>query len=480
MDKLRYNMLYVMLCCSVAALGGFLFGYDSSVISGAIEPLSHHYQLTPAETGWAVSNVIIGCIVGCFIAGPLSDKIGRKYTLAITSILFVISVCATAWAINFSMFVLFRMLGGLCIGVASVVTPTYLAEMAPSPYRGRVGALNMFCCVGAQAIVQFVNYFIARGMTTDQLEQVGWRYMMGMALIPCAAFVFLIWFIPESPRWCVMTGRDKQALKTLTRISNREHAQSLLETIKASFANQPHHQKVVYDKKTFIFLIIGIGLAVSSMATGINAIQYYGPSLLLNISSNIDEAMFKSSWLAVAQFVGVVTGMVITDKLGRRKLILWGSLFAFLSMAYTFIAFYYAFPGIASVIGLFVFMYTFGTTWGQVVWTLVSEIFPNHLRSVGTSVAISAMWITIFIIAQVFPMLNKSALLIAVFHGGFPLIVFAVLGLLTLIFAWRYVPETKGVPLEEVEHLVLDKFYNGRQPQPGEFATQNEHITQAK
>ncbi|EHQ8971776.1 sugar porter family MFS transporter [Escherichia coli] len=459
MSKTRYNMTYVMLCCGVAALGGFLFGYDSSVISGAIEPISRHYQLTPAETGWAVSNVIIGCIIGCFIAGSMSDKIGRKTTLAITAILFVISVAATAYATSFTMFVIARMLGGLCIGIASVVTPTYLAEMAPSNYRGRVGALNMFCCVGAQAVVQFVNYYIAKGMAPELLDEVGWRYMMGMALVPCLFFVVLIWFIPESPRWCVMKGRDEEALKTLTRISNREHALSLLRTIKEGFTSNAQHNVIIYNKKNFIFLLIGIGLAVSSMVTGINAIQYYGPSLLLNISENISDAMFKSSWLAVAQFLGVITGMAITDKLGRRKLILWGSFFAFSSMLYTFFAFYYNVQGILSIVGLFVFMYAFGASWGQVVWTLVSEIFPNYLRSVGTSIAISAMWITIFIIAQLFPIMNKSETLIALFHGGFPLLLFALFGMLTLLFGWRYVPETKGVPLENIEQRVLNKFY---------------------
>lgn len=461
-DNIKYNMAYVMLCCSVAALGGFLLGYDSSVISGAIEPLSRHYQLSPAQTGWAVSNVVLGCIVGCFVAGSFSDKFGRKHTLAVTSILFVISVAATAYASSFTMFVGFRMLGGFCIGVASVVTPTYLAEMAPSMYRGRVGALNMFCCVAAQAIVQFVNYYIARGMTPEWMELVGWRYIMGMALIPCFFFVVLIWFIPESPRWCVMVGRDEWALKTLTRISNAAHARSVLGVIKESFAQQFHEQprqKIVFDKKTVTFLLLGVGLAICSMSTGINVIQYFGPSLLLNISANIDEAMFKSSWLAVAQFLGVVTGMMITDKLGRVKLILWGSLLAFLSMTYTFIAFYYSFPGVASVVGLFIFMYSFGTTWGQVVWTLISEVFPNHLRSVGTGVSISAMWLTNFVIAQVFPILNKNEFLLQKFHGGFPIIVFAVFGLISLWFAWRYIPETKGVALEDIEKLILDKVY---------------------
>lgn len=459
---IKYNMLYVMLCCSVAALGGFLLGYDTSVISGAIEPLSRHYQLSPAETGWAVSNVIVGCIIGCFTAGGLCDKLGRKKSLIITATLFVLSVLGTAYATSFTMFVLFRILGGFCIGLASVITPTYLAEMAPSKYRGQVGALNMFCCVGGQVIVQFVNYYIAKDASEQWMELLGWRYILGVAIIPCLFFIILIWFIPESPRWNIMKGFDQKALNTLTKISNLEHAQHTMQAIKDSYrqTNKQQHIKIVWDKKTFIFLFLGSALAICSMSTGINVVQYFGPSLLLNISSSLDEAMFKSSFLALAQFLGVITGMYLTDKMGRLKLVLWGSIFAFFSMSYTFVAFYYNFPGIWSVIGLFVFMYTFGASWGQVVWTLISEIFPNRLRTFGTGVSISMMWATNFVIALLFPILNKNMFLIETFHGGFPIIIFALFALISLYFAWRYIPETKGIPLEQIEERVLEKFYH--------------------
>lgn len=461
MNNVRYNMTYVMLCCGVAALGGFLLGYDTSVISGAIEPLSRHYQLSPAETGWAVSNVIVGCIIGCFTAGGLCDKLGRKYSLTITAFLFVFSVLGTAYATSFTMFVLFRMLGGFSIGLASVITPTYLAEMAPAIYRGRVGALNMFCCVGGQAIVQFVNYYIAKGSSAEWMELLGWRYILGVAVIPCLFFVVFIWFIPESPRWNIMKGRDKAALHTLTKISNAVHAEETLQSIKDSFIPTSNNSanKIVWNKNTIIFLFLGAMLAICAMSTGINVVQYFGPSLLLNISANIEDAMFKSSWLAVAQFLGVVTGMYITDKVGRLKLVLWGALFAFISMLYTFIAFYYNFTGIWSVLGLFVFMYTFGTSWGQVVWTLISEIFPTYLRTFGTGVSISAMWGTNFVIASMFPILNKNEFLLEKFHGGFPILIFAGFALVSFYFAWRFIPETKGIPLEQIEAKVLDKFY---------------------
>ena len=186
----RYNMKYVMLCCTVAAFGGLLMGYDSSIISGAIEPLSDYFQLTPAETGWAVSNILLGSLVGCFIAPKLSDKFGRKKSLAITALLFTASVVGTAIAHNFFTFVAFRILGGLAIGLASVISPIYLAELSPSKFRGRTSALYAVCCVGGQSVVLLTNYFINKSMLPEAMVDIGWRYILATALVPCALFIF--------------------------------------------------------------------------------------------------------------------------------------------------------------------------------------------------------------------------------------------------------------------------------------------------
>jgi len=457
----RYNMKYVMLCCTVAAFGGLLMGYDSSIISGAIEPLSDYFQLTPAETGWAVSNILLGSLVGCFIAPKLSDKFGRKKSLAITALLFTASVVGTAIAHNFFTFVAFRILGGLAIGLASVISPIYLAELSPSKYRGRTSALYAVCCVGGQSVVLLTNYFINKSMLPEVMVDTGWRYILATALVPCALFIFFIAFIPESPRWNVLKGKDKEALDTLSKISDPVHARTVFNEIKHSFSDEAatrHKSRFRLNKTTVPLLIIGIGLAVGNQISGINVIQYFGPTLLKNVSGSTDSALLQTFWLSVCQFVGVLMGMALIDKVGRRKLLLLGAITSAVFLAYTFIAFYYRLPGLLAVVGLFAYMVFFGMTWGQIVWTVLGELFPTEIRSICVGISICAMSMANFVISTTFPILNSSAFLLEIFHGGFPLLLFALFSLAIYFFTFRYLPETAGMPLEKIHARVLEKF----------------------
>ncbi|MBS0881772.1 sugar porter family MFS transporter [Pantoea sp. JGM49] len=457
----RYNMKYVILCCTVAAFGGLLMGYDSSIISGAIEPLSEYFQLTPAEIGWAVSNILLGSLVGCFIAPRLSDKLGRKKSLAITALLFTVSVIGTAIAHNFTVFVLFRIIGGLAIGLASVISPIYLAELSPSKFRGRTTALYAVCCVGGQSVVLLTNYFITKSTLPEVMINMGWRYILATALVPCALFIFFIAFIPESPRWNVLKGKYDEALDTLTKISNREHAESVFNEIKHSFSDKTAHQhksRLRLDKTTIPLLIIGIGLAVGNQISGINVIQYFGPTLLKNVAGSTDSALLQTFWLSICQFIGVLAGMMVIDKIGRRKLLLLGAITSCICLAYSFIAFYYHLPGMLAVVGLFAYMIFFGMTWGQIVWTVLGEIFPTEIRSICVGISICAMSLANFVISSTFPIMNSSPMLLDLFHGGFPLLLFAIFSLGMYFFTFRYLPETAGVSLEKIHGLVLEKF----------------------
>ena len=457
----RYNMKYVILCCTVAAFGGLLMGYDSSIISGAIEPLSEYFQLTPAETGWAVSNILLGSLVGCFIAPRLSDKLGRKKSLAITALLFTVSVIGTAIAHNFTVFVLFRMIGGLAIGLASVISPIYLAELSPSKFRGRTTALYAVCCVGGQSVVLLTNYFITKSMLPEAMIAMGWRYILATALVPCALFIFFIAFIPESPRWNVLKGKYNEALDTLTKISNREHAESVFNEIKHSFSEktaQQHKSRLRLDKTTIPLLVIGIGLAVGNQISGINVIQYFGPTLLKNVAGSTDSALLQTFWLSICQFIGVLAGMMLIDKVGRRKLLLLGAITSCVCLAYSFIAFFYHLPGLLAVVGLFAYMIFFGMTWGQIVWTVLGEIFPTEIRSICVGISICAMSLANFVISSTFPIMNSNPMLLDLFHGGFPLLLFAIFSLGMYFFTFRYLPETAGVSLEKIHGLVLEKF----------------------
>ncbi|MFM2478555.1 sugar porter family MFS transporter [Celerinatantimonas sp. MCCC 1A17872] len=461
----KYNVIYVMAISAVAAIGGLLFGFDSSVISGVIEPMGHHYQLTPSQTGWAVSNVVIGCVIGCLSAGYLSDKFGRKRALVVTAALFIVSILGTAWTNSFEAFVWFRILGGFAIGTASVISPVYIAEVAPRKMRGTAITMHMICCVGGQMVVLITNYLIAKEMSDIQLDAVGWRWMLSSALVPCVLFFILVGFIPETPRWNILNGRDDKALKTLTKISNATHAEQVFKEIKDNFALEAKaalashsHRQGKFGKNSWIFISIGIGLALFNILTGINVVQYFGPTLMLNITSSLKEAMFMTIFLAALQFCGVIVGMSLIDKVGRTILLKFGSFFAFIFLLYTFVAFYYKFPGWWSVIGLFGFMFTFGVSWAQVVWTVIGEIFPTRLRAIGTGISISAMWAGSFLTTQTFPLMNKSQYLVDKFHGGLPLLIFAVCTLISLVFVKKCVPETKGIALEKMEKVVLSKF----------------------
>lgn len=457
----EYKLAYVMAICTVAALGGLLQGYDTSVISGVIEPLNRHFSLTPSQTGWAVSSIVIGCVLGAWLAGKLADNYGRKKALTITVFFMLVSVAGMALATDFTMFIIFRILGGFGIGLASVVSPIYMTEVAPRDYRGRVVAMNMVFFVGGQVLVLIVNYLIAKGADETWLVTVGWRYMLGFGVIPCFLYLMFMAFIPESPRWNIMKNRDAEAMKTLTRISNPTHASNLFNEIKASFntdsvttsvKNVPSIKGLTRNAKMFI--IIASMIAVFNQFTGINVIQYFGPTLLMNVTSSMEEAMFMVTWLAALQFLGVLVGIVFVDRVGRRILLLIGSFGTFICLALTFLTFYFGIKGYASIIGLLGFMFIFGLTWSQIAWTVVGEILPNRLRAMGMGIAYASMWVSNFIISQVFPIINDNPWLREKFHGGFPLLLFSVSCLISWWFVKRYIPETKGVALEKVEELM--------------------------
>lgn len=464
----RHNIVYVLAICSVAALGGLLQGYDTSVISGVIEPLNKHFSLTSSQTGWAVSSIVIGCVLGAYLAGKLADRYGRKIALTLTVFFMLASVAGMALANEFSVFIIFRIIGGFGIGLASVVSPIYMTEVSPKDYRGRMVTMNMICFVGGQVLVLIVNYLIARGTDESWLVEMGWRYMLGFGLIPCILFLALVGFIPESPRWNVMKGRNDEALKTLTRISNVSHAKNVLIEIQTSFrvnklspsTTGKVRQSLAQHGKMFIF--IAAMIAIFNQFTGINVIQYFGPTLLMNVTGNMEEAMYMVTWLAGLQFIGVLVGMMLVDRVGRRILLLVGSLGTFLCLAITFLTFLYGIKGYASIIGLLGFMFIFGMTWSQIAWTVVGEILPNRLRAVGMGIAYAAMWCANFIISQIFPFLNDNLWLREHFNGGFPLLLFSICCLFSWWFVQRYVPETKGVALEKVEDIIVARLDKNR------------------
>lgn len=461
----KHNTGYILRICGIAALGGILFGYDTAVISGAIEALKTYFDLSPAETGWAVSNVVIGCVVGAFGAGPLAGRYGRKKALVVAAFLFTISAIGAALATTFTSFVIYRIIGGLAVGLAATVSPMYMSEVSPKDMRGRALSMQQFAIVFGQIVIFYVNFKIASYASEAWLVEMGWRWMIGSEVIPCLLFTALVFIIPESPRWSVMVGRDDQALAMLTRVSNAEHAKSVLNEIKDSVRQDEQHrkQKLNYgDVRVRFILFVGCMIAMLQQVTGVNVMMYYAPVVLKTVTENAQEALFQTIWIGVLQLVGSVIGAMLMDRIGRIPLMRWGTLGTIVGLLITSYALYTQATGYFALFGMLFFMVFYAMSWGVGAWVLVSEIFPNRMRSQGMSIAVGCMWLANFVVAQSFPMINDQPYLFSTFHGAFPMWVFAACCLFSYWFIARFIPETKGVSLEKMEDVVMAKRY--RQP----------------
>lgn len=456
----KHNLRLILFICSVASLSGVILGYDASVISGVIDPLTEHLSLSPWESGWAVSNVILGCVVGAWGVGYISDRIGRKSTLIITAVLFVISAVGSAMATSLTEFVLYRLIGGFAVGMASAITPLYIAEVSPKDWRGRMLGLQQVLMVGGQVTVYVVNYLIARGMTHEWIVNEGWRWMLASGIVPCLLFLLLVPFMPESPRWLALKGKTDRARQVLTKLSNATHADRLLQEIIASSrdeADQASQRGILSDARTRYILLIGCAIAVLQQISGINILMYYAPSLLQNITDSSQTSLFQSIFLGLALLAGVVVCLSIIDRFGRLPLLRWGALGCALCLAFTSWAFITQAEGLLPVVGLVAFILVFGLSWSLGAWLLISEIFPNRMRAVAMGFAFSSMYLANFIVTQSFPMMNRSQVLMTHFHGAFPLMLCAVGCLVAFWFVRRFLPETRGVSLEHIEPLMFSK-----------------------
>jgi len=456
----KHNLRLIFFICSIASLSGVILGYDASVISGVIEPLTEHMALTPWESGWAVSNVILGCIAGAWCVGFISDRIGRKSTLIITALLFVFSAVGAALASSLTDFVIWRLVGGLAVGMASAVTPLYIAEVSPKDWRGRMLGLQQMLMVGGQVTVYIVNYLIARGMSHQWIVSEGWRWMLASGVVPCALFLLLVPFMPESPRWLALNGKTERAREVLTRLSNAQHAERLLQEIMT--ANQSDtasssQRGILRDARARYILLVGCAIAILQQVSGINILLYYAPSLLQNITASTQASLFQSIFLGLALLAGVAVCLSTIDRTGRTPLLRWGALGCALCLTFTAWAFITEAGGLLPVVGLVAFVLLFGLSWSLGAWLLISEIFPNRIRAVAMGFAFASMYLANFIVTQSFPMMNRSRVLMDHFHGAFPLMLCAVGCLVAFWFVRRFLPETRGVSLEHIEPLMLSK-----------------------
>jgi MFS transporter, SP family, xylose:H+ symportor len=409
-----------------------------------------------AIKGFVIASALIGCVIGGASAGFLSKSLGRKNGLILSAICFFVSAIG-AWrpeSFNFFgtldvySFVVYRIIGGIGVGIASMISPMYIAEIAPAGVRGKLVSFNQLAIISGMLIIYFVNYFIARQGDEQWLIREGWRWMFFSGVIPAGIFFVLLFFVPETPRYLAMKGRDDKALKVLEKIGGKEQAEATLRDIKATL----HEKNAPWLSYGFFVIFIGIMLSVFQQFVGINAVLYYASNIFRNMGASTDSSLLQTIIVGIVNGVFTVVAIVTVDKFGRKPLMIIGSIGMALSMIALGFAFYFHQLGIIALIFMLTYTASFAMSWGPVCWVLLSEIFPNSIRG-ALSIAVAAQWIANWVVSLTFPIMNDSHKLTAEFHNGFAYWIYGVMGILSAVFMWKLVPETKGKTLEQIEDL---------------------------
>ena len=434
---------YVVLISIVAALGGLLFGFDTAVISGTINFIQPYFGLSEAGLGWAVSSLLFGSIGGVFIAGKAGDHFGRKKVLMLAAFLFLLSAIGSASAHVLFFFLISRILGGIAVGIASILSPMYIAELAPAKYRGTLVSMNQLAIVIGILVAFFSNYLLVGTGENN------WRWMLLVMAAPAILLFFSLFLVPESPRWLVARNRNDEALQVLIKTSGKELAQAELLEIEDTLRNQEESTfKELLSPRIRPLLFIGIILAVFQQITGINTIMYYAPKIFANVGQSNDTALFQTIMIGGTNLIFTLLAMALIDRFGRKLLIIFGTTGMMLMLTgLSVLYFTNQTSGVLVLIFILGYCAFFSASLGPTVWVMVAELFPNRLRSKGMSVAVVALWIACTIVTIAFPiMLEKLS-------GGITFLIFALICLANLLYVLKYVPETKGKTLEQLEKL---------------------------
>ncbi|WP_415640002.1 sugar porter family MFS transporter [Paenibacillus sediminis] len=432
----------------VAAIGGFLFGYDTAVISGAMGFIRDRFDLSAGMLGWMVSSLIVGATIGAASSGVLSDKFGRKKMLIVSAILFVIGSVGSAIPTSVTGLVVARMIGGLGVGMASTLSPLYIAEIAPARNRGRLVSIYQFAVVTGIFVTFFINAAIA-GYGDDAWDiSSAWRYMLGFGIAPGLIYILLLLFIPETPRWLMKQKQEVRALDILERMNGKEAAKSELHEIMNLKEEEAASIKEVFKPALRLPLLVGVILAILQQITGINAIMYYAPEIFKQTGAGTNAALTQTILVGVVNFVFTLVALWLIDIIGRKALLLIGSV----SMTICLFAVGYGFhsgnmSGYLILFFILLYVASFAISFGPVVWVMISELFPTRIRGRATAIASFCLWLADFVVSQTFPMLLEGIGTSATFW------MFAVISFIAVIFCIKFVPETKGKSLEQIERL---------------------------
>ena len=439
---------YIFLISSIAALGGLLFGFDTAVISGTTPFIKPYFNLDDIWLGWTVSSLLAGCIIGVISAGKPSDLFGRKKTMMAAAILFCLSAVGSALAHKLLFFIGYRIIGGFGVGIASMLVPMYISEVSPAASRGRLVSFNQLAIV-----IGILLAFISNAILVNSGEN-NWRWMLAVMSLPAILFFIFLFFAPESPRWLVQKDNSPDAFKILEKINGTELAREELASIERSIKEEEDSGtfREVFSGRMRPILIIGVFIAVFSQITGINSIMYYAPVIFQSIGAGASSAVMQTVIIGGGNLIFTFVAISLIDRLGRKPLLIGGIVGMIISLSSIAVAFYFKkYEGYLILFLILTYIASFSASLGPVGWVLISEIFPNKLRSKAMSVSIVSLWLTNFLLILVFPlMLNRLG-------GAVAFLIFDIMCVILLLFTIFRVPETRGKSLEELERILVRK-----------------------
>jgi SP family sugar:H+ symporter-like MFS transporter len=460
--KKQYDISYVLFISCVAALGGFLFGFDSAVINGTVNALAQAFNSGSVSSGFSVASVLLGCVVGAFYAGTLADKVGRRPMMQFAAVLFLVSAWGSGIADSATEFIIYRLIGGLAVGAASVLAPAYISEVSPAAIRGRLASLQQLAIVVGILMAFFSNYLIARASGGAQSKWLGgyqaWRWMFWAECIPASLYFLLLLMVPESPRYLVACGKEERAANVLGRVWGRQGLENELALIRSTVqrTHKPQLRDLFTNGRLLPIVWLGIGLSVFQQFVGINVVFYYGTVLWQAAGFSESNALLINVLSGAVNISATFLAIATIDRLGRKPLLLAGSIGMFLSLGVLAVIFGTAGKAadgtlhlghdaaVGALVAAHFYILCFAFSWGPVVWVLLGEIFSNRMRGSALAIAAAAQWLANFIITMTFPILLSSVGLAGAY--GF----YTLCALLSFFFVFKWVQETRGRTLEEI------------------------------